>query len=73
MGLLSLAIWVPVTFGALLLFFRRDEHAGLVRWLALIGALLGFLVTLPLYSGFQLGTASMQFVEKTGSRSGSSR
>ena len=64
MGLLSLAIWVPVTFGALLLFFRREEHAGLVRWLALLGALLGFLVTLPLYSGFQLGTASMQFVEK---------
>ncbi len=65
MGLLSLAIWVPVTFGALLLFFRRDEHAGLVRWLALLGALLGFAVTVPLYSGFQLGTAAMQFVEKT--------
>jgi NADH-quinone oxidoreductase subunit M len=30
----------------------------------LIGALASFLVTLPLYDGFKLGTASMQFVEK---------
>ena len=65
MGLLSLAIWVPVAFGALLLLFGREGQAGLVRWLALIGALAGFLVTLPLYSGFQLGTAEMQFVERT--------
>jgi len=30
----------------------------------LIGALAGLLVTLPLYGGFQTGTAAMQFVEK---------
>ena len=64
MGLLSLAIWVPVAFGALLLLLGREGQAGLVRWLALAGALAGFAVTLPLYSGFQLGTAEMQFVEK---------
>ena len=64
MGLLSLAIWVPVAFGAVLLLLGREGQAGLVRWLALIGALAGFAVTLPLYSGFQLGTAEMQFVEK---------
>ena len=64
MGLLSLAIWVPVAFGALLLLLGREGQVGLVRWLALVGALAGFLVTLPLYSGFQLGTADMQFVEK---------
>ena len=64
MGLLSLAIWVPVAFGALLLLLGREGQVGLVRWLALVGALAGFLVTLPLYSGFQLGTAEMQFVEK---------
>ena len=64
MGLLSLAIWVPVAFGAVLLLLGREGQVGLVRWLALIGALAGFLVTLPLYSGFQLGTADMQFVEK---------
>ena len=39
MGLLSLAIWTPIFFGAVLLAFGRDEHAGMVRWIALIGAL----------------------------------
>ena len=64
MGLLSLAIWAPIAFGVLLLAIGRDEHARAVRWLALVGAVVGFLVTLPLYDGFQLGTAAMQFVEK---------
>ena len=64
MGLLSLAIWTPIAFGALLLAIGRDEHARAVRWFALVGALIGFLVTLPLYDGFKLGTAAMQFVEK---------
>ncbi|MFN3439333.1 MAG: NADH-quinone oxidoreductase subunit M [Acidovorax sp.] len=64
MGLLSLAIWTPIAFGVLLLAIGRDEHARAVRWLALVGALIGFLVTLPLYDGFQIGTAAMQFVEK---------
>ncbi len=64
MSLLSLAIWTPIAFGVLLLAVGRDEHARAVRWLALVGALIGFLVTLPLYDGFQIGTAAMQFVEK---------
>ena len=64
MGLLSLAIWTPIAFGVLLLAVGRDEHARAVRWLALVGALIGFVVTLPLYSGFEMGTAAMQFVEK---------
>ncbi len=63
MGLLSLAIWTPIVFGVVLLALGRDDQAGAVRWVALIGALAGFLVTLPLYAGFQLGTAEMQFVE----------
>ena len=63
MGLLSLAIWTPIAFGVVLLALGRDDQARAVRWLALIGALVSFLVTLPLYSGFKLGTAAMQFVE----------
>ena len=65
MGWLSLAIWTPIVFGAVLLAFGRESQAGLVRWIALIGSVLSFLVTLPLYTGFKLGTAEMQFVEKT--------
>jgi NADH-quinone oxidoreductase subunit M len=64
MGLLSLAIWVPIAFGVLLLAIGRDDRANMVRWIALVGSLVSFLVTIPLYTRFQLGTASMQFVEK---------
>ena len=63
MGLLSLAIWMPIAFGVLLLALGRDDQARTVRWVALAGALASFLVTLPLYTGFTLGTAEMQFVE----------
>ena len=64
MGLLSLAIWVPIAFGALLLALGRDEHAPAVRWLALVGALIGLAVTIPLIGNFDTGSAAAQFVEK---------
>ncbi len=64
MGLLSLAIWTPIFFGVVLLALGRDDQARSVRWIALIGALVSFLVTLPLYEGFKLDTSVMQFVEK---------
>jgi NADH-quinone oxidoreductase subunit M len=64
MGLLSLSIWMPIAFGVVLLAFGRDDQAKVVRWLALVGAIASFLVTLPLYGGFELGTSAMQFVEK---------
>ena len=63
MGLLSLAIWTPIAFGLVLLALGRDEQAGAVRWLALVGAVVSFLVTLPLYTQFDTSTAAMQFVE----------
>ena len=64
MNLLSLAIWTPIAFGLVLLALGRDEQAPAVRWLALVGSTISFLITLPLYSGFKLDTAAMQFVEK---------
>jgi NADH-quinone oxidoreductase subunit M len=66
MGLLSLAIWIPIAFGAVLLALGRDEHAKVVRWIALIGAVVSLLVTIPLYMQFDASTAAMQFVEKAG-------
>jgi NADH-quinone oxidoreductase subunit M len=63
MGLLSIAIWLPIAVGVLLLALGRDEQAGMVRWIALIGAIAAFLVTIPLATGFDRGTAAMQFVE----------
>ena len=64
MGLLSLAIWLPIMSGIVLLAVGRNEHAGTVRWVALIAALASFVVTLPLIVGFDSGTAAMQFQEK---------
>ena len=64
MGLLSLAIWTPIFFGVILLALGRDDQARSVRWIALVGAIVSFLVTLPLYGGFEVGTSAMQFVEK---------
>ena len=64
MGLLSIAIWLPVAFGALLLAIGRDENAKVVRALALVGAVASFVVTLPIISGFDTTSAGMQFVEK---------
>lgn len=64
MSWLSLAIWTPIVFGLVILPLGRDSQASLARWLALAGSVLGFLVTLPLYTGFRAGTAQMQFVEK---------
>jgi len=63
MGLLSLAIWLPIVSGVVLLAIGRDEHAHAVRWLALVAALASFLVTLPLITGFDTSTAAMQFQE----------
>jgi len=63
MAYLSLAIWVPVVFGAILLALGRDDNAGMVRWLALVGAVVSFLITLPLVTGFDVASAAMQFQE----------
>jgi len=60
---ISIAIWLPIIFGILVLSTGDDRNAPLARILALVGALLGFLVTIPLYTGFVRDTSEMQFVE----------
>ena len=64
MGLLSAAIWIPILSGLLILAIGSDAKAELVRRLALAGAVLGFLVSLPLYTRFDATSAAMQFVER---------
>jgi len=60
---LSLAIWIPIVAGLLVLASGGERNAPMQRALALLGALLGFVVTIPLYTEFDLGSAGMQFVE----------
>ncbi len=62
---LTLSIFVPIVFGLLVLLIGRDDNPGPARVLSLVGAIAGLLVTLPLYTGFNPGTADMQFVENT--------
>lgn len=64
-GILSLTIWVPIVAGLLLLALSGDDRrADGTRALALIGAVLGFLVAIPLWTGFDQTTHAMQFVER---------
>ena len=61
--LLSLAIWVPIAAGVLVLATGSDRNAGFARGIALAGAVLGFLVTLPLYWGFDVSASGFQFAQ----------
>jgi NADH-quinone oxidoreductase subunit M len=62
---LSLAIWVPIVAGLAVLAVGSDRNAPTARWIALMGAIAGFLVTVPLYWQFDVTTSAMQFVERT--------
>src|SRR5687767_14038835 len=62
--LLSLAIWIPVAAGVVVLAMGGDRHANTQRWIAFVGAVLGFLVTIPLYTGFDVQDPGFQFVEQ---------
>jgi NADH-quinone oxidoreductase subunit M len=61
--LLSLAIWLPIAAGLVVLATGSGRAGDNARWLALVGATLGFVVTLPLYAGFDPQAHGMQFQE----------
>ena len=60
--LLSLVIWLPIIGGLVVLAAGKNDV--LVRWLALAFSMLTFLVSLPLYTGFDSSTYQMQFAEE---------
>ena len=59
--LLSAAIWIPIFAGVLVL--AVGDRNPYMRWIALAGSVLGFLVTVPLYASFDPSSSAMQFVE----------
>jgi len=63
--LLSLLIWFPVVGGVLVLATGDDRHAVAARWLALGISVVTFILSVPLWTGFNRLTADMQFVERS--------
>ncbi len=63
MPLLSLAIWIPILGGLLVLATGSDRNAPLARSMALAVAVIGFIVTIPLFVLFDTTTSAMQFQE----------
>ena len=61
--LLSLAIWIPIVGGLLVLTASEDKHAPIARVLSLVTSIIAFIVTIPLFTGFDITTFQMQFVE----------
>jgi NADH-quinone oxidoreductase subunit M len=61
--LLSLIIWLPIMVGVAVFATGGDRNAQLARWIAFAGSILGLLVAIPLYSGFDSSASAMQFVE----------
>jgi NADH-quinone oxidoreductase subunit M len=62
-GTLSILIWLPV-LGGFLVMALGDRALRLDRWLALLTAVLTFVLSIPLYTKFDTTTWHMQFVER---------
>lgn len=61
--LLSLLIWTPV-IGGLVVLWLGDQRLSAARGLALGVSLLTFVLSLGLWTGFDVGSAQMQFLER---------
>ncbi|WP_337245099.1 NADH-quinone oxidoreductase subunit M [Luteimonas sp. gir] len=61
--LLSLLIWLPILGGACVLALG-DRRADAVRWASLAVAVAVFVLSLPLFTGFDYANAGMQFLER---------
>jgi NADH-quinone oxidoreductase subunit M len=60
---LSLTIWLPI-IGGLAVLASGDKAPSVSKWTALAFALITFLVSVLLWTGFDTTTAGMQFVER---------
>jgi NADH-quinone oxidoreductase subunit M len=61
--LLSILIWLPIVGGFVVL--GLGDRAAAARWVSLGVSGLTFLFSIPLWAAFKIGTADMQFVERT--------
>src|SRR5215510_2171479 len=61
--LLSVIAYTPLV-GAILLLFVNKENKNFIRWFANVVAAIGFLVSIPLLTRFDVNADGMQFVER---------
>ncbi|WP_028356992.1 NADH-quinone oxidoreductase subunit M [Brackiella oedipodis] len=61
---LSLAIFVPILAGIIVLICGSDSRPKYTRIMSLVGAIISFLMVLPVLCGFDGSTAQLQFVEQ---------
>ena len=61
---LSVAIWLPIFAGLAIIGLARILSVQGIRLASLAGAVIGFLVTIPVITGFDATASGMQFVEK---------
>ncbi len=63
--LLSILIWLPILAGIMILATGDDSRAEIARKLSLGFSIAIFLLSIPLYTGFDVSTSAMQFTEHT--------
>jgi len=61
--LLSFLTWLPV-LGGVLVMLVGDSRASIARWLSLGIAIVAFVASIPLYTGFDSSSFALQFVER---------
>lgn len=61
--LLSLLIWLPIVGGGLVLALG-NQRASAARWLSLLIALVVFVLSIPLFTGFDFANPGLQFLER---------
>ncbi|BAT71019.1 NADH-quinone oxidoreductase subunit M [Thermosulfidibacter takaii ABI70S6] len=50
--------------GVVIIAFIDRKNVNVIRWVALVTSIVEFILSIPLYFNFKLGTAQFQFVEK---------
>jgi NADH-quinone oxidoreductase subunit M len=64
MPVLSILVWLPIAAAIVVLLIGSNGNGELGKRIALGASVLTFVLSIPLYTGFDTGTAAMQFVER---------
>lgn len=62
--LLNLLIWLPIIGGVFVFLTGDDKNPNISRYLSLFTVILTLLICIPLVSGFDVNTYSMQYIEE---------